>query len=524
MNKYTTQYFISIGVICIASTLNGCIENDIPYPYIPAQILSIEAEGMVQAPTINNDSRTVSLLLADTVDLQKVTITHVEMTENAKASPSITGVHDFTSPQEFVLSIYQDYTWTISASQNIEREFIVKNQVGNAVIEAVNKRARVFVSEHTDLTNVEIISLVLGPQGLTTYSPAPEELRDFSNGPRKITVKYHNITEEWTLYVVHTSSNVSLSSVDAWTCVAWLYGSGLEQNENRFEIKEAASDTWSVVPDEYMISKGSSFAARVPHLKPNTEYVARAFITGETSNEITFTTGPEVELPNGSFDEWWLDGKIWQPWAEGGIRWWDTGNQGAATLGECNSVPTDDAVEGLAAKLQTRFVGIAGIGKLAAGNIFVGEFGGVEGTNGIIYLGQPFTYRPTKLKGYYKYTGGTIDYTNSLHSDIKGNPDSLLIYIALGDWDDRVEVRTNPNNRKPFDPNDPHIIAYNQFVSEQSSTEYQPFELEFEYRSTSRIPTYIIVTATSSRYGDEFTGSTTSVLYVDEFSLEYDYD
>ena len=333
MNKYTTQYFISIGVICIASTLNGCIENDIPYPHIPAQILSIEAEGMVQAPTINNDSRTVSLLLADTVDLQKVTITHVEMTENAKASPSITGVHDFTSPQEFVLSIYQDYTWTISASPNIEREFIVKNQVGNAVIEAVNKRARVFVSEHTDLTNVEIISLVLGPQGLTTYSPAPEELRDFSNGPRKITVKYHNITEEWTLYVVHTSSNVSLSSVDAWTCVAWLYGSGLEQNENRFEIKEAASDTWSVVPDEYMISKGSSFAARVPHLKPNTEYVARAFIIGETSNEITFTTGPEVELPNGSFDEWWLDDKIWQPWAEGGTRWWDTGNQGAATLG-----------------------------------------------------------------------------------------------------------------------------------------------------------------------------------------------
>lgn len=181
-------------------------------------------------------------------------------------------------------------------------------------------------------------------------------------------------------------------------------------------------------------------------------------------------------------------------------------------------------MQGLAAKLQTRFVGIAGIGKLAAGNIFVGEFGGVEGTNGIIYLGQPFTYRPTKLKGYYKYNGGTIDYTNNLHSDIMGAPDSLLIYIALGDWDNRVEVRTNPNNRKPFDPNDPHIIAYNQLVSERSVTEYQPFELEFKYRSTSRIPTYIIITATSSKYGDEFTGSTNSVLYIDEFSLEYDYD
>ena len=523
MNKYT-RYSISIGCICAALSLGGCIKNDIPYPHIPAQILSIEAAGLAQTPTINNDTRTVSLVFADTVDLQKVTITGVQMTEKAQVSPSIIGVHDLTSPQEFVLSIYQDYTWTISASQNIEREFTVKNQVGNALIEAVNKRARVFVSEYTDLEQIEITNLVLGPQGLTTYSPTPEELHDFSDGPRTVTVKYHSITEEWTLYVVHTTSNVSLTSVDAWTCVAWLYGSGLEQNDNRFEIKEAGTDTWTEVPEEYMISQGSSFAARVPHLKPNTEYVARAFIIGEKSNEITFTTGPEVELPNGNFNEWWLNGKIWQPWAEGGTPWWDTGNQGAATLGECNSVPTEDAVEGLAAKLQTRFVGIAGIGKLAAGNIFVGEFGGVEGTNGIIYLGQPFTYRPTKLKGYYKYSGGTIDYTNSLHSDIMGDPDSLLIYIALGDWDSRVEVRTNPNNRKPFDPNDPHIIAYNQFVSERSVTEYQPFELEFEYRATNRIPTYIIVTATGSKYGDEFTGSTKSVLYVDEFSLEYDYD
>lgn len=522
MEKY--MRYIS-RVVCVVTVMmtEGCLENDIPYPRIQAQILSIDAVGLVQTPTIDNESQCVSLVFADTVNLKKVRITDVRLTEDAISSPSIVGIQDLSSPMEVVLSIYQEYTWKITATQNIEREFTVNGQVGSALIEVVNKRARVFVSEHTDLSHIEITSLVLGPAGITTYSPAVEELQDFSNGPRDITVKYHDITENWTLYVVPTTSNVTLTSVDAWTRVAWLYGSGLEQNDNRFEIREAAEEEWTEVPDEYMISRGSSFSARILHLKPNTTYVARAYITGEVSNEIEFTTEPEVELPNGGFNEWWLDGKIWQPWSEGGTPWWDTGNRGAATLGECNSIPTNDAVEGKAAMLQTKFVGIAGIGKLAAGNIFAGEFGGVEGTNGIIYLGQPFIYRPTKLKGYYKYTGGTIDYANDVYKDLKGKADSLFIYIALGDWDSRVEIRTNPNNRKTFDVNDSHIIAYNQLVSAESVSEYKPFELEFKYRSTSRIPKYLIVTATSSKYGDDFTGSTSSVLYLDQFSLEYDY-
>ena len=52
---------------------------------------------------------------------------------------------------------------------------------------------------------------------------------------------------------------------------------------------------------------------------------------------------------------------------------------------------------------------------------------------------------------------------------------------------------------------------------------YEQFEIEIEYRSTAIIPTYIMVTCASSKYGDYFTGSTSSVLYVDQLSLDYDY-
>ena len=82
-------------------------------------------------------------------------------------------------------------------------------------------------------------------------------------------------------------------------------------------------------------------------------------------------------------------------------------------------------------------------------------------------FGQPFTGRPTKLKGYYKYTTapitdlpaeGSQDYTR--FQNYKGKPDTCAIYIALGDWTEPIEIRTRPTNRKLFDKNDEHIIAY----------------------------------------------------------------
>ena len=38
-------------------------------------------------------------------------------------------------------------------------------------------------------------------------------------------------------------------------------------------------------------------------------------------------------------------------------------------------------------KLQSQFVGIMGIGKFAAGNLFTGQFIGRDGTNGILDFG-----------------------------------------------------------------------------------------------------------------------------------------
>lgn len=521
MKRYSLCYMLFTLVIVVL--MGSCIKNDIPYPHIEAQIISIEADGLVSPPDINNMNRTVYMQLDDTVDLTHVAITDVTITEGAVSRPDIVGVHNLSRPQEFVLSIYQDYVWTIEAVQDIARNFTVEGQVGGAVIDVENKTARVVVSEDVSLDNVVITQLVLGSKAITEYTPPIDSLSDFSDGYLTVTVSYHSVQEEWTLYVEHAQHNIELTQVDAWSRVAWLYGSGLEDKNNRFEIREKSAGEWTAVPEEYMIKQGREFVARVVHLTPNTTYAVRAVAGDEMSDDIVFTTEEELVLPNASFDDWWLDGRVWSPWLEDGLAWWDTGNRGASLLGESNTVPTDDAVEGMAALLQTRFVGVLGIGKLAAGNIFAGSFGSIQGLNGVIYLGRTFNLRPTRLRGYYKFSTGIIDYTDNLHKELLGKPDTMTIYVALGDWSEPVEIRTDPGNRKLFDVNDAHIIAYQSIEQSGSIDEYIPFTLELEYRSTSRKPTYLIITATSSKLGDFFTGSTGSVLYLDELSLEWDY-
>ena len=513
-----------IPLFC-ALLLASCIQNDIPYPRIKAQILAISAQGQVGAATIDNATQTVRIELADTVDMRRVRIESLSVTEGATSTLPADSTIDLTHDYSITLSIYQDYTWTIQAAQNIARAFSVEGQIGAPVFDAYNHRAVAYVNKDADLSKIHITELVLGPEGITTYSPQIENISDFSPGYQKVIITYHDIMEEWTLYVVPTESEVSTDGVDAWTNVAWLHGSGKEGAQNGFEIKEATAETWDRVPDDYITHDKGSFTARMIHLKANTTYVCRAVSGDLTGNEVTFTTGSAAELPNGSFDYWNLDGKVWNPWPEGSENFWDTGNKGATTLGDSNTQPTDDTWSGTgqAAKLATKFVGIGTLGKLAAGNMYVGNYLRTDGSNGVLNFGKPFTQRPTRMKGYFKYTTVPINKTNSELTALMGQPDTCQIYIALGDWSEPVEIRTNPSDRKVFDKNDPHVIAYAEISSGESVLEYTPFTLELEYRDTSRIPSYIIVVASASKYGDYFTGGDGSVLFIDDFSLEYDY-
>ena len=505
----------------------GCIKNDIPYPTIPQYFTSLAAEGEIAPALLDSANYRATLYLGEDVDIQKVKITEMQTTPDCTVSPAILGeTLDLSTPKVVELRRFQTYQWIIQAEQNIERYFRIAGQIGESVIDVSARRIVVYVPMTANLARLNLTAIKLGPAGITSLSPAiTPGLIDLSR-PMRIAVTAHGRTEDWTIFTEKSQLLVETQQVDAWSEVIWAYGAGPADVKNGFQYREADSADWIDVPMKNVTqAEGSGqFSCYIPHLTPLTKYVVRTVSGNNIGNEMEATTQPTEILPNGSFDQWWLNGKIWCPWNEDGVRFWDTGNTGAATLGQSNVMPSDDTPlgSGQSAKLETRFVGIAGIGKLAAGSIYTGSFAKVDGTNGILEFGRPWVVRPTRLRGYYKFTTAPINYASAEFKSLMGENDACHIYIALTDWTTTYQIRTNPKNRQLFNPDSPEIIAYGELIRNTDTNGWEEFTVELTYRSTSRVPRYLQITCAASRYGDYFTGGTGTTLFVDQLSLEYD--
>lgn len=505
----------------------GCIKNDIPYPRLPQTIRAIACEGEERPASIDSATSLVTLHLLETTDIQRVKFTDFTTSPGASVEPDLLeGTFDLTDPIVVTLSLYQSYQWVIKADQHIDRYFNIEGQIGASVIDPIGRRVIVKIPENFDLADLTLIEAKLGPAGITTTVPALTPGRIDLSRPLEVKVTAHSRTETWTVFAERTAQIVSTTAVDAWSKVIWMYGAGPADVQNSFEWRRDTETQWVEVPVASVTQTGGTFAYCLTHLEPMATYQVRAVSGTDKGNTVTVTTEATEVLPDGSFDLWSKTGAVWFPYPEGGPEFWDTGNTGAATLGKSNVTPSDHVPEGLtgqSACLETRFVGIGVLGKLAAGSIYTGKFVATQGTNGILDFGRPWTVRPTALRGYYQYTNGPINYTNSEWTDLKGRPDTCHIYIALTDWTAPYQIRTNPKDRQLMDFSSPAIIALGELLDGDGTDGYKPFRIELKYRSTSRRPTYIQITAAASKYGDYFTGSTSSVLYVDDFSLDYDY-
>lgn len=524
----TIKYFFLGLVAAIVSSTTGCIHNDLPYPKLPQNIFSIAAQGEINPARIDSTDYTVTLFLSEEVDIQAVKFTEFKYSPDAVCNKNLLeGTWDLSVPMTVELSLYQNYQWMITAEQNIEYYFTVAGQIGETVIDQIGHRIIVNVPENVDFKNLEVTSIKLGPKDITSLVPDCHVGSHIDlSSPMKIDANAWGRTEDWTIYAQKTAQVVSTTAVDPWSMVVWAYGNGPAEADNGFEYREEGASDWIPVPSSDIINKDGAFSCCIKHLKPLSRYTVRARSGENIGNEISVTTQATEILPDGNFDQWWLNGKIWCPWDENGTQFWDTGNTGAATLGESNVKPSDyvpNGLSGKSAELKTEFKGIASIGKLAAGSIYTGSYKKTDGTNGILDFGRPWTVRPTKLRGFYQYTTGEINYSNKEMEYLKGRPDTCSIYIALTDWTAPYEIRTNPNNRQLFDKNANYIIGYGQLERGTSMDSYEEFEIEINYRTTSLAPTYIMITCASSKYGDYFTGSSSSVLYVDQLSLDYDY-
>lgn len=512
----------------MALALGGCIKNDLPYPRIQANFTAFMVEGESEPAVIDPETRTITIAMGEEVDLQRVKLLSYELSPEGShvAEGELTSTLNLIRSKYVTVSLYQDYVWTIKATQTIERYISLEGQIGQPVIDVPGRRIVVYVPRGTDMSAIKVLSLKVGSTAATMSPDMVGEKVDFSR-PVEFVVNDYGRESLWTIYVEAIDASVTLTQVDAWTRVAWAYANAEEGKDNGFEYRVQGTEEWTKAPAEWITSANGQMTCRLIHLSPMTTYEVRAYSDLDATAPEQFTTGEEAQLPNSDFENWWLDGKVWNPWAENGTPYWDTGNKGASTLGTSNSVPTEDTPSGTgyAAELKSEFKGIGSIGKLAAGNIFTGVYVRTDGTNGILNFGRDFDRRPTRMSLMLKYNSAPISHVGSdpAYADWKGRPDTAQVYIALADWSAPFEVRTNPKNQQLFNPNDPGVIAYGAVSIGESITTWSPMSIELKYNSTSRVPRYVLVVCTASKYGDFFVGGSGSILTIDDLKLEYDY-
>lgn len=531
-------------MLCLSvCLLAACIQNDLPYPTVKLYITGMTVEGQVGSAVISNEEQKVTLELEETVNPHQVKVQTLEMTEGGTATIGPDSIVDLTKPLQVTLSLYQDYVWTIEANQTIARTFTVTGQVGQAKFYPDVREASVNIPREKGLGMIEVTDLKLGPEGSTqngvTGIPVLQWEKKGGFATAKVQVKYSDfIDEEWTLYVNLSNITVGVSSVDAWTNVAWVHGFGHDGADNGCEYKKEEDAEWTRVDMSELTHEGGNFTARIIHLQANTTYVCRAYSGEEYSEEIKFTTGSETQPENNSF-EYTSESVPTLIYGSGQNMWWDTGNHGSAKASTDLTTP-DTSVKhsgNQSLLLASKKPNIFGIGKFAAGNLFVGKYLKTEGTDGVLGWGRPFSERPTKLKGYIKYNSGVVDEGGDKIPN--GQNDIGTVYIALTDgngvvynddkddddgsiWACIIKTRTE----ELFNKDAANVLAYGELVLKES-TEGEgliPFEIELDYKATDRVPTRIIIVASASYYGDYFQGSTSSKMWLDDITLEYDYE
>lgn len=271
--------------------------------------------------------------------------------------------------------------------------------------------------------------------------------------------------------------------------------------------------------------KDFTYTAQATDFAAGRDYEYQLLLNDAEQGEArSITTDAGVQIPNGDFETWTYFNNTYFPCIESEIGnstgvgtayvgFWGSGNPGAKSGGMIITSPTNDVRPGSkgtqAALLETKSF----LGQIAAGNIFVGAFGGVHNIKyGDVYMGRPFTFnaRPKAIKFWYK---GTV-----------GSNDKARLFICMGKWSSYHKVDTYDQSTffNPSDESLPEgpIYGYGDWTQDTSVNEWTEITLPITYRS-DEMPNYLMITASASYRGDYMEGSTDSKMYLDDIEFVY---
>ena len=508
------------------------------------------------------------------------------------ASQELNGaVKNMLKPEHVILSYFQSYEWTIVATQTINRIWEVDGQIGAVEWDLDGHRA--IVRRRNDIkTPIKTKAIRLGPEN---YSyPTCEEMdteiiakdsvcetivvnnevkHNVACKVKNISVIAHGRKEAWHMIVVPTYAEPEFKYIGAGANVMWIKANDIDGSKIVFKYRKKGDAEWIDTNENWYATDAQNpynryeagyVKAVLRGLTPNTEYEVQGWTVIETEDEGTLeipskeftvkTSQNDYQMPNSNMEGWsqytndqnelttGKEGHCWYPFSSVSNMFWATGNPGSTALGpqynltypvyKCDdpeNVPGDSTSE-ISAYMYSRFVVV----KLAAGNLFVGRFGGMKGMqDALVYFGQPIATnaKPVALRFKTKYNIGMIDKSDAAHSHLVGTPDLLKIFFCLTDWKEPHCVDSS-NISTFFDPRTANgVLGLGYFDSDnnpelvvEDTTVWHTVTLPVEWKNPDVVPTYIVATFTCSGYGDYFTGSTNSWMYIDDIELLYDLD
>ena len=304
------------------------------------------------------------------------------------------------------------------------------------------------------------------------------------------------------------------------------------------QYRKQGTEDWNSKPIVLSRANVTTTEVIIDGLTPATIYEFRSVggqvsDTGEYEFETsiaTFKTEGKFEIPNASMEEWSslsTNSKVLLPSAGGSTSFWDTGNHGSATLNVTLTQSSTDMVNSgqYSARLRSQYVSLIGIGKFAAGNLFVGQYKGTQGTDGIIEFGRPYDgSHPKAVKVMANYRPGKVEKSKDGQNYLKvGDTDYGQIYVAL--TTSTVTVNTADQSTL-FNPNSKNVIAYGEVTWHENfgpDNQLEEILINFDYKESAKDtkPTHLIIVCSASKYGDYFVGGEGSLMYLDDFELVY---
>lgn len=282
---------------------------------------------------------------------------------------------------------------------------------------------------------------------------------------------------------------------------------------------------WTVAP---AATRSTEMRFHLTGLTPATTYEIQAIADGYVNTQtVEFTTESIFEIPNASFEDWstYLSGSknIPFPGTGSSTTFWSSGNEGSMTMNKSVTQQASSPVHSgsSSVKLESQFVGVAGIGKFAAGNLFSGDYVETLGTDGHLLWGRPMpSCHPVSLSGYANYRPAAATYSST---DLlkKGEMDKGTVYAAVVSR----KVDVNTKTKELFDPAADYVLAFGQIIWNSNfgpDGAMERFEIPLEWRNADYSgQMYVIIVASASLYGDYFTGGP-SVMYLDDLMLSYE--